>query len=153
VRYFDVRGVRRRRSFASIEEAEFERARLALEAVAPITRATAVLDTNEGSMLLRAFWQIWLADVRSAVGAELAGESWERVSRVGEVNAVRMTAEQVEAVASWSVGGPEFVAVLVHGCAPAYALDWKDGDVLATQGDAHIHVAPNGRIKDVVPGP
>lgn len=91
--------------------------------------------------------------MRSAVRAELAGESWKRVSRVGEVNAVRMTAEQVEAVASWSVGGPEFVAVTVHGCAPAYAVDWKAGDVLATQGDAHIHVAPSGRIKDVVPGP
>ncbi len=30
VRYYDVRGVRRRRSFASVEEADFERARLAL---------------------------------------------------------------------------------------------------------------------------
>ena len=45
LRYNDVRGVRRRRSFASAEEAEFERARLALEAIAPITRA-AVVDVN-----------------------------------------------------------------------------------------------------------
>ena len=65
VRYFDVRGVRRRRSFASVEEAEFERARLALEAVAPVTRGAAVVDAEEGSMLLRAFWQIWLADAES----------------------------------------------------------------------------------------
>jgi hypothetical protein len=43
--------------------------------------------------------------------------------------------------------------VTVYDRAPAYALDWKAGDVLATQGDAHIHVAPNGRIKAVVPGP
>jgi excisionase family DNA binding protein len=64
VRYYDVRGVRRRRSFASVEEADFERARLALEAVAPITRAT-VVDEGEGSMLLRAFWQIWIADADS----------------------------------------------------------------------------------------
>lgn len=65
VRYYDVRGVRRRRSFPSVEEAEFERARLALEAVTSITRAATVVPDEEGSMLLRAFWQIWLADAES----------------------------------------------------------------------------------------
>ncbi len=76
----------------------------------------------------------------------------ERVSRLGEVSAVRLTAEQVETVASWSVGGPDLVAVTVFGEAPDYAREWEAGDVLATQGDAHIHVGPSGRIKDVVPG-
>jgi hypothetical protein len=66
VRYYDVRGVRRRRSFASLEQAEFERARLALEAMAagPLSPAASAAG-EEGSMPLRAFWKIWLADAES----------------------------------------------------------------------------------------
>ena len=67
------------------------------------------------------------------------------------MDAVGPTAEQVATLAAWSVGGPEFVPPTVHSERLSYAHDWRDGDILATQGDSYIHVDPSGRIKQCVP--
>ncbi|MTD46272.1 tyrosine-type recombinase/integrase [Conexibacter sp. W3-3-2] len=58
VRYFDRDGVRRRLRCGTVAEAEFERARIALEgAPAPPVEA-------QGRMLVSEFWPVWLADAR-----------------------------------------------------------------------------------------
>jgi integrase len=64
VRYFDTAGRRRRRSCGSRQEADFERARMALEATRPSATAEA-----DGATVLRAFWPVWLADARSRLEA------------------------------------------------------------------------------------
>jgi hypothetical protein len=43
------------------------------------------------------------------------------------------------------------VALTLFSEPVSYALGWQAGDVLATQGDAYIHVDPLGTIKQCVP--
>src|SRR3954451_8639485 len=59
VRYYDADGVRRRKSCAGRDEAEFERARLALE----YRRAGRLTGPGE-SLTLGEFWLTWRADAR-----------------------------------------------------------------------------------------
>ncbi len=66
VRYFDRAGMRRRKSFDTLAEADFERARLVLELAqgpAPVVSGAPV--AAEAPMTLAEFWSIWLADARS----------------------------------------------------------------------------------------
>lgn len=62
-----------------------------------------------------------------------------------------MTAAQAEAIAAWSEQGEGFLPLVLHAVSPSYVQDWTDGDVLVTQGDAHLHVGPAGAVKDLVP--
>jgi integrase len=64
VRYFDTAGRRRRRSCASRQEADVERARMALEATRPSAAAEA-----DGATVLGTFWPVCLADARSRLEA------------------------------------------------------------------------------------
>ena len=64
---------------------------------------------------------------------------------------IEMTAAQAEVIAAWSERGESFVPLVVHPVAPSYARAWKRGDLLITQGDAHLHVDATGTVKDVVP--
>ncbi len=62
-----------------------------------------------------------------------------------------MTAAQAEVIAAWSEQGEGFLPLVLHTLPPSYVHDWKGGDVLVTQGDAHLHVGSVGVVKDVVP--
>jgi hypothetical protein len=62
-----------------------------------------------------------------------------------------MTAAQAEVVAAWSERGEHFLPLVLHALPPSYARDWNEGDLLVTQGDAHLHLGSSGRVKDVVP--
>lgn len=62
-----------------------------------------------------------------------------------------LTATQTEVLRRWAETGPEFVEVVVHAVPPSYARSWETGDVLATQGDAFVHVGSIGVVKDAVP--
>ena len=53
-----------------------------------------------------------------------------------------MTAAQAEVIAAWSEQGESFVPLVLHAFPPRYASDWKKGDLLVTQGDAHLHLHP-----------
>jgi hypothetical protein len=64
---------------------------------------------------------------------------------------IEMTAAQAEVIAAWSEQGEYFAPLVLHTVRPSYAIDWKDSDVLVTQGDAHLHVASTGVVTDVVP--
>lgn len=67
VRYYDAAGTRRRRAFASMEEADFERARIVLEqsqnggARPPAPEA----EPEAAGMSVAAFWASWIADART----------------------------------------------------------------------------------------
>ena len=76
VRWYDAQGRRRRRSCGSREEADFERARLALNASRP--REQGSEGEEEPPTLLREFWPLWLADARSRLQPETA-RAHERV--------------------------------------------------------------------------
>jgi hypothetical protein len=65
VRYWDAAGKRRRKSCGSREAAEYERARLALEATKSPDD-----DAEVGAVLLAAFWPVWVADARSRLQPE-----------------------------------------------------------------------------------
>jgi hypothetical protein len=64
---------------------------------------------------------------------------------------IEMTAAQAEVIASWSAQGEHFLPLVLHALPPSYAFDWTDGDLLVTQGDAHLHLGSSGCVKDVVP--
>lgn len=57
----------------------------------------------------------------------------------------------LQVIARWAAEGEGFVDVTLHTQPTRYIAGWEDGDVLATQGDAHIHVDCHGSVKDVVP--
>jgi hypothetical protein len=61
---------------------------------------------------------------------------------------IEMTAAQAEVIAAWSEQDEGFLPLILHAVAPSYAHDWKNGDVLVTQGDAHLHVGSSGVVKD-----
>ncbi len=62
-----------------------------------------------------------------------------------------LTAAQIEVVGGWTERGPDFLAVVVYAAPPRYAREWETGDVIATQGDAFVHVGSGGAVKDAVP--
>ena len=64
---------------------------------------------------------------------------------------IEMTAAQAQVIAAWSEQGESFVRLVVYSVPPSYARQWQAGDVLVTQGDAHLHVDAAGAMKDIVP--
>jgi hypothetical protein len=64
---------------------------------------------------------------------------------------IEMTAAQAEVIAAWSEQGESFVPLVVLALPPTYARHWKEGDLLVTQGDAHLHIDTTGAVKEVVP--
>ena len=64
---------------------------------------------------------------------------------------VEMTAAQAAAIAGWAEDGEAFVALTLHTTRPSFATAWNAGDVLVTQGDAHLHIAPTGAVREAVP--
>jgi len=62
-----------------------------------------------------------------------------------------LTAAQIDVVGRWTERGPDLVTVVVHAAPPSYAREWETGDVIATQGDAFVHVGSGGAVKDAVP--
>ncbi|MCU1500140.1 MAG: site-specific integrase [Acidimicrobiales bacterium] len=69
LRYYDAAGNRRRKTCATREEADFERARIVLEqsrgGVMPVAPAAAAVPEPEGpGTTIAEFWQSWLADAR-----------------------------------------------------------------------------------------
>ena len=82
VRYYDAAGTRRRKACASIEEADFERARLVLEqsqnggARPPAPE----VEPESVSMTVAAFWMTWIADARTRLQPRTARE-YERTLR------------------------------------------------------------------------
>jgi hypothetical protein len=61
---------------------------------------------------------------------------------------IEMTVAQAEVIAAWSERGEYFAPLALYTAHPSYA---KDGDVLVTQADAHLHVGSAGVVKDVIP--
>jgi hypothetical protein len=57
----------------------------------------------------------------------------------------------LKTIARWAEEGERFVVVTLHDHASGYVAGWEAGDILATQGDAHIHVDVRGLVKETVP--
>jgi hypothetical protein len=88
VRYFDAHGRRLRLKCRSREHADYERARLALEAAA--FAPAPPNDEPDGTMTVAQFWPVWAADARARVQPETVDQHakvWEnRVQpRFGDV--------------------------------------------------------------------
>ncbi|HEY7933531.1 MAG TPA: hypothetical protein VID48_06875 [Solirubrobacteraceae bacterium] len=64
---------------------------------------------------------------------------------------VELTAAQARVLAEWAVEGDGFVPLRLDDRPPMFAHGWVDGDVLVTQGDAHLHIDKAGCVKDMVP--
>lgn len=62
-----------------------------------------------------------------------------------------LTSAQIDVLEGWAESGPDFLTVMVNAASPSYARDWETGDVIATQGDAFVHVGSGGAVKDAVP--
>ncbi len=83
VRFYDADGARRRRSFNTIEEAEFERARLALEQArgGTVPGLSQTGAENETGLTLAEFWPIWRADAATRLARSTLREYerlWDR---------------------------------------------------------------------------
>lgn len=77
VRFYDAAGVRCRRAFGTREEAEFERARLALEQSRGGGPAFAA-PTSERGLTLAEFWPTWRGDAASRLAPSTLRE-YERL--------------------------------------------------------------------------
>jgi hypothetical protein len=64
---------------------------------------------------------------------------------------VRLSASQTGALAAWIEPGPALVRVTLRDERPRFVESWEPGDLLAIQGDAHLHLAADGKVKAVVP--
>lgn len=64
---------------------------------------------------------------------------------------VKLSAEQLASLAWWSCAGPDMACVELFDNQPGFIGDWRAGDVVAVQGDAHVHVSLRGCVKDAVP--
>lgn len=64
---------------------------------------------------------------------------------------VQLTPKQVVTIAVWSCSSADATAVGLDFDGPAFLDGWEAGDVLATQGDAHLHLSASGTIKEAVP--
>lgn len=64
---------------------------------------------------------------------------------------VVLTSTQAKAVARWAEDGEDFTSLLLFDSPPGFAHAWADGDLIAIQGDAHIHIDRAGRVKEAVP--
>jgi hypothetical protein len=64
---------------------------------------------------------------------------------------IEMTGAQAEVIAAWSERGESFVPLVVYAVPPSYARGWNEGDLLVTQGDAHLQLDVSGVVKEVVP--
>ena len=64
---------------------------------------------------------------------------------------VELPAAQVVAIAAWTEDGDEFVRLTVYATRPAFAAAWDTGDVVVTQGDAHLHLGSTGVVREAVP--
>lgn len=67
------------------------------------------------------------------------------------VEPIRLTPGQVAAMAGWVAEGPGFVTPELYITRPRFARDWDPGDVLIVQGDAHLHLDRQGKVKEAVP--
>src|SRR4051812_5007829 len=83
LRYYDAAGKRRRKTCASHEEADFERARVVLEqsrnGISSPSPAPLV-EPNEAALTVAEFWQSWIADARTRLQRATVKE-YERVFR------------------------------------------------------------------------
>lgn len=57
----------------------------------------------------------------------------------------------LKTIARWAADGKCFVSVTLYDRSTRCVSDWEEGDIVATQGDAHIHVDGHGSVKDAVP--
>lgn len=64
---------------------------------------------------------------------------------------VQLSAEQIASIARWSCAGPGMASVELLDRELSYVHGWRTGDVVAIQGDAHVHLSRTGCVKDAVP--
>jgi hypothetical protein len=64
---------------------------------------------------------------------------------------MEISAAALKTIADWTEDGDDLLPVQLYACPPGYTRGWALGDVLATQGDAHMQVDAGDAIKDVVP--
>ena len=62
-----------------------------------------------------------------------------------------MTADQLQAVAEWAKPGEGFTPVTVSSDHPPFLDAWQEGDLVATQGDALLHIDRNGAARFAIP--
>ncbi len=119
MRYFDRSGVRRRLSCASLEEADFERARIVLEQTRGVVTET-VEPEAEPSLTVGEFWPTWLGDARSRLTRTTLNE-YERIFRA-----------HVQ---------PRFAAMALDGLRPRMVSEWRADLLQADVGRESIRRA------------
>jgi hypothetical protein len=82
LRYYDAAGKRRRKTCASHEEADFERARVVLEQSRNGSSSSppSLVEPDEPSLTVAEFWKSWIADARTRLQRATVKE-YERVFR------------------------------------------------------------------------
>jgi hypothetical protein len=71
--------------------------------------------------------------------------------RVPAVGSTAASGAALKRIAQWAEDGQDFMPVILYDQPTHYVAGWDKGDIVATQGDAHIHVDSHGVVKDVVP--
>jgi hypothetical protein len=67
------------------------------------------------------------------------------------VGSTAVSGAGLKTIAQWAADGEDFLTVTLFDQPTHYVADWVEGDIVAIQGDAHIHVDRHGVVKDVVP--
>jgi integrase len=100
VRYWDVAGKRRRMTCQTVEEAQFECARIRLELSRGVVQAAA--EVEPGAATLSDFWPTWLADARGRLAEQTIDDyegTWHRrlEARFGDVALADVTPRMLAA--------------------------------------------------------
>jgi len=67
------------------------------------------------------------------------------------VGIVEVSGAALKTISRWAAKGEGFADVTLHDRPATYVVGWEDGDILATQGDAHVHLDARGVVKNAVP--
>jgi integrase len=140
VRYVDLLGRRRRASFATREEADFERARIVLELASVTTPPVQQLAPRQpaGDTTLGEFWAVWLADARSRLSRKTISDherQWRnRVAPrfahlpLGEIKPRLVAQWRAELLADGAGPGAVIKAMVLLQAMFTVAIEWGEAD-------------------------
>lgn len=162
LRYYDAAGNRRRKTCATREEADFERARIVLEqsrgGVIPAASSAAVPEPEASGVTIAEFWQSWIADARVRLQRQTVKE-YERVFRTrleSRFGHLPLDALKPRMVSQWRaelVGagtGPEAIrrAMTLLQAMYSVAIEWGEA---STNPVSVVRKPRQGRRRAVTP--
>jgi len=161
VRYFDRSGARRRTSFDTLAEADFERARLVLELAQGLPPVASSPVGVGAPITLTEFWSIWLDDARSRLSAKtLRAHEAQWTSRVApafghlslaEIRPRLVSQWRAELLAQGAGPGAVIKAMGLLQAMFTVATEWGEVDVNPVSVVRKPRQGPRRAVKPIAP--